>query len=270
MENARYFLSVFNKATTLSYSTSIRQWNYIHQWCIEFDPKSDDKDNFDVKLKEELMEIANVIEDANILFDNMKDIKHRNISFLAKQNKNLILETGKEKSYSSSYCTNFDISFVALADIERHRTLKYYWAFDNDDAMNLNEESFFVPYIFEDNAKLRTEWINDMMSVKHLVPQGTRVHVIETGELDNFLLKCRERVCGRPQVEVLKLTINTLTEYYNNYLSGILNNPNTPDWVVSELNNYITNDGKIKPKCVMNGTCKEKCDYVNDLMSKLI
>ena len=28
-ENARYFLSVFNKSTTMAYTASVRQWNYL-------------------------------------------------------------------------------------------------------------------------------------------------------------------------------------------------------------------------------------------------
>ena len=36
LENARYVLSVFAPTTTMAYTTSLRMWSYIRQWCKSY------------------------------------------------------------------------------------------------------------------------------------------------------------------------------------------------------------------------------------------
>ena len=43
-ENARYFLSIFNKSTTMAYTASVRQWNYLIDWLYQFEENRDMKD----------------------------------------------------------------------------------------------------------------------------------------------------------------------------------------------------------------------------------
>ena len=60
---------------------------------------------------------------------------------------------------------------------------------------------FYIPKITR-GTKHEEEWYDDMMSVAHLIPQGTLVNVVETGNISHFILKCKERMCGRSQASL--------------------------------------------------------------------
>ena len=58
---------------------------------------------------------------------------------------------------------------------------------------------YFVPPIIEDDEALVAEWLNDMKTVKEVTPQGELVLISEMGTFDNFILKCKERLCRRTE-----------------------------------------------------------------------
>ena len=93
-----------------------------------------------------------------------------------------------------------------LAQAQRHRTLDYQMEFSKDD-------SFYIPEIIKNDASLVNEWLNDIQSVANVVPQGLMVNINETGTYDNFILKCKERLCSAAQLEIMQQTKETLTKY---------------------------------------------------------
>ena len=57
------------------------------------------------------------------------------------------------------------------------------------------------------------EWLNDMYIVKDVNPQGELVRISETGKYEDFILKCKERLCTAAQLEIMLLTKETLLKY---------------------------------------------------------
>lgn len=107
-ENARYVLSVFTRSTTMGYSTSLRQWNYIYDWCqkylSQFMPRLDESyanalagENdavtivykgtdkpvtyFERELYFDMLKLSNFIYDT-MYIENLRDTKNRHFQFL--------------------------------------------------------------------------------------------------------------------------------------------------------------------------------------------
>ena len=78
-ENARYLTSVFTP-TSLAYTASIQQWNYIIDWCegfseLEYTKQSDFYRRIAIKLKD----LANVLKPL-VYIDEIRDVKGRSFS----------------------------------------------------------------------------------------------------------------------------------------------------------------------------------------------
>ena len=71
---------------------------------------------------------------------------------------------------------------------------------------------FFVPPILKETP-YETEWLSDMRSIKEVYPQGTLVSVTEQGLFEDFAMKCKERMCGRAQLEIMEDTAMLLTRF---------------------------------------------------------
>ena len=56
-------------------------------------------------------------------------------------------------------------------------------------------------------------WLEDMNSLADLYPQGMLIQINERGTAENFILKCKERVCGCAQLEIMKQTYEILNKY---------------------------------------------------------
>lgn len=242
MENARYLLSIFTP-TTMSYTTSIRQWNYILDWCKRFESLPMRKNNYNTKMKAALKELGDLIE-TKLFVRELRDFKRRQFDFLACQVKSTWSSPDIEEYFHETYLTTYESSFVALAQAQRHRNLDYYMVFSG------KSERFYIPEIIREDESLSEEWIKDLTSLKSVVPQATLVKVYETGTVENFLLKCSERLCGRAQLEVMKQTKDTLIKIDK---LGKYN-----DMLAKKLENYIKDD-KIKTKCQILHSCKESC-----------
>ena len=250
-ENARYVLSVFTRSTSMGYSTSLRQWNYIYDWCQKYlnqymqryykayvDSMSggDSKvtivykgtdipvSYFEEQLYFDLLKLSNFIYET-MYVEDMRDTKDRCFEFLSQYSgvENHPMRkydlscfepdgyTGEylydENTHSSDdyiglvYNVSYTASFVQIAQAQRHRTLKYFM-FSN---FRVNGKEFFIPEIIRD-SEYESEWIEDLKSVEDLVPQGMLVCVIETGHISDFILKCKERLCGRAQWEIMRQT----------------------------------------------------------------
>jgi hypothetical protein len=194
-ENARYLISVFTPATVMEYSTNFCQLNYIINFAKDYiDNEPDTK--FSVKLKEVFKEFIAALPDLEVEGLNAR-FKNRKFSFFATRE--------RKEEFGENYCTNYKATFAELAQAQRHRTLAYEMSFSD-----INE--FFVPDIIK-GTEYEEEWLKDIKSLEDNFPQGLLININERGTIENFVLKCQERLCGAAQLEIAKQTKETMNRY---------------------------------------------------------
>lgn len=199
-ENARYFVTVF-MPTQMVYTTSFRQINYIASWMMKYIEETPSKDEFTRKLKEAMKEFVSELNRLNILEDRLlQNEKERGLSLFNKNAHN------RETHFGDVYSTLYKGSFAEYAQAQRHRTISY-------ELEMLEDKEYFVPPIIEDDEKLVKEWLKDMQSVQNINPQGEKVLISERGNYEDFILKCKERLCSAAQLEIMRQTRDTLMEY---------------------------------------------------------
>lgn len=199
-ENARYLVTVF-MPTQMIYSTSLRQINYIASWMLDYINNVNKNNIFEKKLASYMKDFLECLDKLNVLEDGlMKNEKYRKLSLFGKD-----LEK-KVDYFGDVYSTNYLASFALLAQAQRHRTLDYQMEISD-------EKEFFIPPILLDDMTLVSEWLNDMLEVKDINPQGELVVINEMGKYDDFILKCKERLCSAAQLEIMYKTRDTLLKY---------------------------------------------------------
>ena len=195
LENARYLISVFTPATIMEYTVNIGQLNYIINWSKDF-ITNDKTDSFSLKLKDVLKEFLDAMPDVEI--DGLDSrAKSREFSLFAKRE--------RKEEFGENYCTNYLATFTELAQAQRHRTLSY-------EISLLDKPEFYVPPIIK-GTDLEKEWLKDISSLEDLFPQGMLIKINERGTIENFVLKCTERICGAAQLEIMNQTIETMKKY---------------------------------------------------------
>lgn len=199
-ENARYLVTVF-MPTQMIYSTTLRQINYIASWMEDYILHADSKNIFQMKLVSSMQEFINELADRDVLVEGlMKNEKERTLSLFGT---NL---DSKTEYFGDVYSTSYNGSFAQLAQAHRHRTLDYQMEM-------LDQKQYFIPPIIADDQMLVEEWLSDMNIVKHVNPQGELVKIYETGKYEDFILKCKERLCSAAQLEIMLQTRETLLKY---------------------------------------------------------
>lgn len=199
-ENARYLVTVF-MPTQMIYSTSLRQINYIASWMQDYIKKADMNNNFERKLAFFMNELYEEFNRVNVLEPRlMKNEKYRGLSIFGKD-----LDK-KEEHFGDVYSCIYKGSFAQLAQAHRHRTLDYQMEM-------LDEKEYFIPPIIADDQILVDEWLGDIQNVKDVNPQGELVKISEVGKYEDFILKCKERLCTSTQLEIMLQTRNTLLKY---------------------------------------------------------
>lgn len=195
-ENARYLISVFTPATVMGYTVNFCQLNYTIHWFEDYIEKEEDN-NFSEKLKPVLKEFINQLKDLEV--DELNsDLKNRKISLFAQRK-------DRKEEFGENYCTTYLASFAQLAQAQRHRTLIY-------EMSLLEEPQYYIPPIIR-GTDLEKEWLKDISSLEEFYPQGMLVKVNERGTLENFILKCTERLCGAAQLEIMEQTNETMKKY---------------------------------------------------------
>ena len=244
-ENARYVLDV-NTETSMVYTASLRQWCYIVDWLLRLSEEisgysGELLNNYNYQLMLNSKVLSEMIRDKLGLDGiGIHDIKSRKVS--------LFSDKKPLDYYGDVYITSYKGSFVQLAQAQRNRTLKYKMIF------NGKSSKYYVPKILRGTG-YEDEWLEDMREVsKVCVPQGTLISIIEMGDVESFILKAKERLCGRAQLEVREQTANTLLKLAEN--NSIM--------LIDELTGYIGSDGKVKNKCEVKGNkCVEGCKFKN-------
>lgn len=234
LENARYMLSVFTP-TVMSYTTDVRQFNYIIDWCRRF--RADFKgSDFYERIATSLEELANLLEES-LYIENLRDVKGRKFEFFSTD---MVDYEETEEHYGKSYTTKYLGSFAQLAQAIRSRTLDYNMYFDGE------ADAFYIPTIIENDEDLVAEWLTDINSLAVEYPQGTLVSILERGTLENFLLKTTERECGCAQLEIQKQCEKTHVIYES------IGKFTTKDKAL--LKKYVS-----KTKCGMGFPCNRPC-----------
>lgn len=195
-ENARYLISIFTPATVLEYTVNFGQLNYIINWAKDY-IEEEPNNKFSIKLKQVLKEFLEAMPDLEVEGLNSK-VKGRKFAFFA-QRKN------RKEEFGENYCTTYLASFAQVAQAQRHRTLSY-------EITLLDKPEYYIPPIIQ-KTELEAEWLKDIKSLKEFFPQGMLVQVNERGTIENFVLKCAERLCGAAQLEIMEQTKITMEKY---------------------------------------------------------
>jgi len=213
-ENARYLVTVF-MPTQMIYTTSLRQINYIASWMAKYMCQVAGYNNaFEKKLAVAMSEFIAELDRLNVLVEGlMKNEKYRSLSLFGKNiqideftDKNIKDKEVNYEYFGQVYTTGYKASFAYLAQAQRHRTLDYQMEM-------MDEKEYFIPPIIMDDKNLVSEWLNDMNIVKDVNPQGELVKIIEVGKYEDFILKCKERLCSAAQLEIMIQTRKTLLKY---------------------------------------------------------
>lgn len=225
-ENARYLISVFSPATTMAYTVSFRQLNYIISWFEDFVQHAEDN-TFNSLLKPYLSYFINSVSCLTLPKLNSQT-KGRSISLFDHRE-------NRAEEFGENYSTTYVGSFALLAQAQRHRTLHYGMRF-------LTKPDFYVPEILRENPNLASHWKSDMEKLAHKFPQGMLIQINERGTAENFILKSTERLCGHAQLEIMRQTQGTLKKYLEmtknsnpdvfNYLEPFSHGPRCtfPNW----------------------------------------
>jgi thymidylate synthase ThyX len=206
-ENARYFISVFTP-TVMEYTVSFRQAHLIHTYLLRlYQDTKEGTEPFYRRVGEEARQLANALHEKLGDF-SLPDYKNQQFRFL-EAIANAGHTTAKKEVLGDSYTMVYRTSFAALAQLQRHRTLRYTMFFDGDPY----QLGFYVPAIVE-YAGLTREWTRDMKEIASTYPQGLLVRVTEQGIFEDFALKCKERMCGRTQLEAMRTTMTAMGKFH--------------------------------------------------------
>ena len=197
-ENARYLISIFTPATVMEYTCNLGQLNYIMHFCENYIQDENKNTNFEIKLKDVFKEFLKQMPDLKVE-DLNADLKRREFSIFAKRQ--------RKEEFGENYSVNYLASFAQLAQAQRHRTLSYEISFPD-------EPLYYIPKIIR-NTALEKEWLDDIKSLEEYFPQGMLVKVNERGTVENFVLKCTERLCGAAQLEIMDQTKEIMNKYLN-------------------------------------------------------
>ena len=281
LENARMMLSIFTP-TTMIYTTSVREWNYIVDWVERYKVDFESKEKtdfekvfaFDEKLIESMEWLVSEIKASQIYFEQLRDTKNYKFhtyheSFMFDVEGDFECETTEEQgnirlflhslnAQSNMIVVRDTASFAMLAQLQRHRTGRVQMWVDTVDDEALN---FYIPVFLLTNEKynyLCDEWLNDMDSLckAHILPIGYLVKFAYTVALDKSVLMFKERVCGAAQVEIryfARAVLGALSEMAKNNLLEC-------DEDTAAFLKRATNDkGELTYRKCCDTQCKNKC-----------
>lgn len=306
MENARYMLSVFTP-TVMEYTVPYNRLILMQGWLNDLKAKiitiisrNVDKGfvpsvkeeykpsiNFLLQLKDSVAKLYDAFAKLDIIREGNKPIlsDHKNMeidlfTFLNRNiYENIYTEDGafiakydvKDplESYNAvggnMYELSYFASFAELAQAQRHRTLHY-------SINNIAFERCYIPKIIR-NTPYEEEWIKDFKELvyKGIIPQATLLKIQESGLIKNFILKAKERLCLRAQMEICDITVEqvkifykkklSINSSYEKYFNSLVNTLDiNPTGLSKKYNSPDYESYNVKPRCFMSDyTCKEAC-----------
>lgn len=239
LENARYFISVWTP-TTMEFTVPYGRLVLLTGWLRDYSVRAaeytrslnndDTTSKFFERLSREAKELSDLfISEVGVVIDELEDHKNIGIPFI----ENIYYEDfdenwdiySKDSNYSDSYTSIYSASFAALAQLERHRTITYSFRFFEKPFTITSfspEYRFYIPKILDFNDGLRKEYLEDMKLLYirfNVVSQGLLVKVCEQGRFEDFILKAKERLCARAQLEICNITNFQMINFYNNFIN---------------------------------------------------
>ncbi|MBT7706370.1 hypothetical protein HN747_02885 [archaeon] len=192
-ENARYVTSVFTP-TKMSYSIEFRELNVLLDRFNQFIGSNVDGE-FNNKLAQFATDFISSPAFEEFAVPELKDKYPRNADMH-------FFGDSVEDHFGDTYSTNLDVSFAALAQLQRHRTISHrVVAGYRLGAPN----GFFVPPVIEGNADLTNEWLGDLSDIAETdFPQAQLITISERGNREDLQLKSFERICGLAQLETAR------------------------------------------------------------------
>lgn len=294
MENARYLTSVFTPTTmefTVPYSRAI----LIPQWLYDISEKiyaiynnylssrgvtNDSIEVYYKELADECTLIATLINNCigeHKAVETLKD--HKDIGISLFTNLNNIREdvyrptknndssssiislfedpVDVKEHYGDTYISSYKASFASVAQIQRHRTCPIQISLP----INITKNDCYVPPIIK-GTPLEDEWKRDFISLvdNGVCPQATLLKVIEKGITSDFILKCKERLCARAQLETCHVVRDQVEKFYLN--KDNIYEPGTKKDIEGMVNKFTT-DEKVRTRCCFPGyICNEPCNRV--------
>jgi hypothetical protein len=209
-ENARYMISVFSQ-TSMVYTLPFRNIFYVLDWTEKMQ-KNLEKLNgsFNQRLNQELGFLKKALSGV-VGRQNFHDNKNEYFRFMPVQATGEYDDDNTEY-YGDVYTAKFTASFAQVAQEQRHRTTRVKINFSG---ANPEEFGFYVPVLIK-NTEYEKEWLADMRSIGGVYPQGMLVSVTEQGLFEDFALKCKERMCGRAQLEIMQVSEMLLERFVKN------------------------------------------------------
>lgn len=265
-ENARYMISV-TTPTVMSYTIPYNRLLLMLRWIDKF--TTDDLSSVLLGFKDRNLQMFNLFKSIQKDLDELKNKIMEACNFVPAD---LILEEHKGMGinlfgdftysnylfddkfidnmdyYGNVYESHYKATFACVAQLQRHRTLDYRIRF-------LRNDNIYVPEFIQ-NTPLEKEWISDMSSLidEGITPQGMLLSVTETGSFEDFVLKAKERLCSRAQLEIMKITGRQMLKFYG-YKDNLSNNNRN---ILKDIT--APNKGIVIPRCCFHGyTCKEPC-----------
>ena len=294
MENARYLTSVFTPTTmefTVPYSRAI----LIPQWLNDVSEKiyaiynnylssrgvtNDSIEVYYKELADECTLIATLINNCigeHKTVETLKD--HKDIGISLFTNLNNISEdvyrptkdnnssssiislfedpVNIKEHYGDTYISSYKASFASVAQIQRHRTCPVQISLP----INITKNDCYVPPIIK-GTPLEEEWKRDFITLvdNGVCPQATLLKVIEKGITSDFILKCKERLCARAQLETCHVVRDQVEKFYLN--KDNIYEPRAKKDIEGMVNTFAT-DEKVRTRCCFPGyICNEPCDRV--------
>lgn len=209
-ENARYMISVFCE-TSMVYSLPFRNIFYVMDWIEGMKKNLQTMEgSFNRRLYQELVSLKEAFLSV-VGRENFHDNKNEYFRFMPVQATGEYDDDNQEY-YGDVYTAKFLASFAQVAQEQRHRTTRVKINFSGKIA---GEFGFFVPPILR-GTEYEKEWLTDIEEVGEAYPQGMLVSVTEQGLFEDFALKCKERMCGRAQLEIMQVSEKILEKFIKN------------------------------------------------------
>lgn len=247
-ENARYMLSVFC-GTMMVYSLPFRNIFYILDWIEGMQGNLEHMEGtFNARLYKELEFLKEALLGTvgkPLFYDN----KNEYFRFLPVQATGEYDDDNMEY-YGDVYTAKFLASFAQVAQEQRHRTTRVKINFSGREP---GEFGYYIPPILK-NSVYEKEWLSDIESIGEVYPQGMLVSVTEQGLFEDFVLKCKERMCGRAQLEIMQVSEQLIGRFVKN--QDKLSRAN------KRRLGQITEEDKPCARCgYVDFTCQEGCSW---------
>lgn len=197
-------ISVFTP-TKMLYSVSLRQLNYLKVWLQN---SLESNHPLYKKLAPYTQELINCLNNLPIGQVNLqKNEKNRKLSLIE-------VDNYVPSQFGKFYAINYKGSFAHFAQAHRHRTIDYSLSL-------LDEFECYVPKIIRNDESLVKIWKHDIETLADNYPQGMLVQFFEGGDINDFVLKTKERLCGFAQLEICDQTKKSLNIFEEAYLNNM-------------------------------------------------